>query len=25
MGPREGMLDQLERLAAEVIPPFHRR
>jgi probable F420-dependent oxidoreductase len=25
MGPSEGMLDQLERLAAEVIPAFHRR
>lgn len=25
MGPPERMLEQLERLAAEVIPPFHRR
>src|SRR5712692_3690389 len=25
MGPPDRMLDQLERLAAEVIPPFHRR
>jgi probable F420-dependent oxidoreductase len=25
MGPSERMLDQLERLAAEVIPAFHRR
>ena len=25
MGPSERMLEQLERLAAEVIPPFHRR
>ncbi len=25
MGPPEQMLEQLERLAAEVIPPFHRR
>jgi len=25
MGPPDRMLEQLERLAAEVIPPFHRR
>lgn len=25
MGPAAGMLDQLERLAAEVVPAFHRR
>jgi probable F420-dependent oxidoreductase len=25
LGPAEGMLEQLERLAAEVIPAFHRR
>ena len=25
MGPSERMLDQLARLADEVIPPFHRR
>ncbi len=25
MGPSVGMLDQLERLAAEVVPAFHRR